>query len=597
MRKLLFCSTAALALWGCSDGGGTTATVPTTVIIAPTPLSFDAIGATQKVHAAVLDQKGRPISNPTAAWASSSASVTVVSLGGDSAMATAAAPGTANITATVGSVTGTLTVPVQQVGTALQGIAGNGQVATPSSVLGTPLRVKLVDRLGIGIAGQTVAFTVTTGGGTLSAPSAVTGADGTAQVTWTLGAANGQQTVTASTGSLSTVFTATANVAAQGVVLPVRGGNEAVMIGTTVPTAATPAVKVVNASGNPVPGLQVTFTGGAGSTLTGANVVTDGNGIATVGSWMVNTIGPNSITATVNAAGYSNNGVVFTSYGCQGGGGTGYAITLCYTTPMTASQRAAFENAAARWGTVVTGDLANEVGTFAPSDCDDNTPGLHFNIDDLVIFASITTIDGVGQILGQAGPCFIRDASPQLSILGKMEFDIDDVANLETNSQFGNVILHEMGHVLGIGTLWSIFGVLQDPSGGTSLDTYYSGTNGIAGFDAIGGTAYTGGRKVPVENSGGAGTANSHWRESVLKNELMTGYLNGGSNPLSMLTVRSLQDLGYSVNTAVADPFSPTFSLRANVTGTSGQLKLNERIIHPRARVDRNGHRISLPAQ
>jgi hypothetical protein len=38
-----------------------------------------------------------------------------------------------------------------------------------------------------------------------------------------------------------------------------------------------------------------------------------------------------------------------------------------------------------------------------------------------------------------------------------MEFDRDD-ANSFSVENWGNVILHEMGHVLGIGTMWSAFG-------------------------------------------------------------------------------------------------------------------------------------------
>jgi hypothetical protein len=64
--------------------------------------------------------------------------------------------------------------------------------------------------------------------------------------------------------------------------------------------------------------------------------------------------------------------------------------------------------------------------------------------------------------------------------------------------------------------------------------------------------------KVPVENSqGGAGNRDSHWRENVLVNELMTPFIAQGmsSNPLSVLSVRSMQDLGYTVNPDAADPF------------------------------------------
>ncbi len=109
-----------------------------------------------------------------------------------------------------------------------------------------------------------------------------------------------------------------------------------------------------------------------------------------------------------------------------------------------------------------------------------------------------------------------------------------------------------MGHVLGFGTLWdqSPNACWRSPSSppGTIQDTYFSCPKARAAFDSVGGTTYTGGgssppagNKVPVENCGtspfvspvcGGGTVNGHWREVVLGNELMTGYVNGGSNPL-----------------------------------------------------------------
>jgi hypothetical protein len=36
----------------------------------------------------------------------------------------------------------------------------------------------------------------------------------------------------------------------------------------------------------------------------------------------------------------------------------------------------------------------------------------------------------------------------------------------------------------------------------------------------------------------------------------MTGFVNAGSNPLSLVTVEQFHDLGYSVNPAAADNFS-----------------------------------------
>ena len=61
---------------------------------------------------------------------------------------------------------------------------------------------------------------------------------------------------------------------------------------------------------------------------------------------------------------------------------------------------------------------------------------------------------------------------------------------------------------------------------------------------------------VPVDNTGGAGTRDAHWRESIFTSELMTGYVGPGAHlPLSRLTVASLADLGYQVNMEAADPF------------------------------------------
>ena len=58
---------------------------------------------------------------------------------------------------------------------------------------------------------------------------------------------------------------------------------------------------------------------------------------------------------------------------------------------------------------------------------------------------------------------------------------------------------------------------------------------------------------VPVANTGGAGTREGHWRETTFGNELMTGFLDGGINPLSRVTVGALEDMGYQVNYQAAD--------------------------------------------
>ena len=138
----------------------------------------------------------------------------------------------------------------------------------------------------------------------------------------------------------------------------------------------------------------------------------------------------------------------------------------------------------------------------------------------------------MGGVLGQSGPCFIRDPG-DLTVIGRMEFDEDDMEQLEQEGSLTAVITHEMGHVIGFGTLWGSdnFDLLRDPaqpdSGEALADTHFIGADAIAAFNEAGGTNYTG-AKVPVMNTGGAGTVNSHWRDGVFDPEIMTGYLSAG---------------------------------------------------------------------
>jgi hypothetical protein len=155
-----------------------------------------------------------------------------------------------------------------------------------------------------------------------------------------------------------------------------------------------------------------------------------------------------------------------------------------------------------------------------------------------------------------------------------MRFDTADLGTMEANGTLRDVILHEMGHVLGLGTLWTTKGLL---TGAGLTDPFFTGAQARGKFDDIGGTGYTAGGKVPVENcvgipGCGAGTRDGHWRESVFSNELMTGYIDG-PNPLSVVTSAQFADLGYLVNFGESDAFTVSFPLlRARRAGMGVQL-------------------------
>ena len=84
-----------------------TVQVPVSLDLSYTILSFAALGDTTQLIATVKNAGGSVISNPTVTWATSNASVATVSSAG---LVTAVSDGTATITATSGSESGTATV-------------------------------------------------------------------------------------------------------------------------------------------------------------------------------------------------------------------------------------------------------------------------------------------------------------------------------------------------------------------------------------------------------------------------------------------------------------------------------------------------------
>ena len=109
-----------------------------------------------------------------------------------------------------------------------------------------------------------------------------------------------------------------------------------------------------------------------------------------------------------------------------------------------------FTQAAQRWQQVITTDLS------------DVSSSLYGSIDDLLIYATVVSIDGMNGILGQAGPDQFRSSG--LPYHGIMRLGLADLAAMASNGTLLDVITHEMGHVLGLGTLWSSFGLRSGSS-------------------------------------------------------------------------------------------------------------------------------------
>lgn len=427
------------------------------------------------------------------------------------------------------------------------------QEGVVNTTLALPPSVRAEDQYGNPVAGVPVTFSVATGGGTITGETRTTNAQGIATAdAWRLGTTSGQQIARATAGASVAAFTALAAAGAPVDLVKVSGDGQEGLSGVAL--SNSPGVRVIDAFGNPVGNVPVTFTPLEGSgSVTGSTVLTDpANGTAFVGRWTLSAQPVQSLVATSTLI--PGKSVTFTATAVV----SLFNIAVRYVDAVPSDrQRLAIERALARWRSVILGNSGTSRIVAPAGSCGRSwLPALDTVVTNLIIFAKIGPIDGVNGTLGNANACGFHSSSG-LTVLGTMLFDSEDLDRLETNGLIDPVIAHEIGHALGIGSLWSRNGLIDQSVSG---DPVFIGPRARTEFLSIGGMTYSG-RPVPVESTGGTGTALVHWRESVFRNELMTGFVNMGANPLSRVTVGSLADLGYVVSFTGAEPFTITSSI------------------------------------
>ena len=417
----------------------------------------------------------------------------------------------------------------------------------PDAVVGTivtPAPAFVVrNHAGDALVNVPVAITITKGDGTLKNVPLRTGTGPTAIGDWTLDTIARANEIRIVAGSAPPVVVTVAGISGDPASVSAAGTLDG-LAGDLLSGAFT--LHVRDRYGNPVGGAGIDLSvGKGGGEVSPPSLTTDDSGVASGITWRLGRSGGSQqLVATVGSVRAEIAATIRSGFD---------PIVRSAGQPLPAALASALTLAADRIRATVVGDAGDvPVLNFDMSRCGLQGAVLNEVVDDIVIFAMITPIDGVGRVLASAGPCVLRTSS-RFPVIGIMRFDSDDIEALTANGRLPAVVLHEMLHVIGIGTLWRTRDMLI---GATTADPRFVGLQAAAQCIASGGSTVCSDGRVPVENSGGAGTADVHWRESVFDREVMTGVVESNADmPFSTVSIASLEDLGYLVNLLSADPF------------------------------------------
>ena len=226
----------------------------------------------------------------------------------------------------------------------------------------------------------------------------------------------------------------------------------------------------------------------------------------------------------------------------------------------TAAKKALFDAAEERWESIIKNSLP-----------DYSVSGEVVN--DLRIEVEL------GSLFTGAASASVRNRrlETRLPAVSRIKIDETYYNNSLSDDLFKSIILHEMAHALGFSAnavVWRHY--LRDRSdydqiGDEIPASHFLGLLAISAFNAAGGADYAG-AKVPVEDGSTRLTSASdrhHWRESVLRDELMTPIAE--SALISAITIQAMADIGYVVDVTQADTYTLPTPSSSKIAKTSVQ--------------------------
>ena len=223
-------------------------------------------------------------------------------------------------------------------------VSGDGQLGPAGATLAQQVVIRVLDTRGRPVANQEVTFTIGSGGGTVAPAAVPSTAAGEAAASWTLGPNAGSHLLRAQTprgrsGMLEVTAGATAVPGSGSVLLGAAGDDQTGPVSSAL--ADSLVVQATDALGNPVAGVEVTWSVSGGGSISPATVVTGADGRAGAERVLGPAAGAQAAQATVR-------------------GFTGSPVTFSHTAipaNPTALVKVSGDNQTAPGGFEVAGDL------------------------------------------------------------------------------------------------------------------------------------------------------------------------------------------------------------------------------------------------
>lgn len=298
---------APLAACGGEKGTGPNTEVEVgSIVIAASPFLIER-GYHHPLTAVVRAPEGDTLDIPVV-WRSSNERVATIDAQG---RFTARDTGTTAVTAsTLGVVSPPLAVRVVWQGAAHLGtyLFQPPTAATPGVAMPDSIRVRVLNRDSVPVPGVPVTFAVVAGGGSVSPATDTTDATGSATTRLTLGPDMGVNTVRIAVTANDPAPLAfvesnplDVSITTFAALRVARGDQQTAQILSAVPV--DPAVRLVDAAGNPRAGVPVTFVATHGGRTTRGTVASDVDGVASPGTWTLgDEPGVQTLVATVESA-------------------------------------------------------------------------------------------------------------------------------------------------------------------------------------------------------------------------------------------------------------------------------------------------------